>query len=258
MADSALLPSASTFECTVCLQIFLCPTTLRCGHTFCHACVRRSLQAAAASSSSGGAHCPLCRAPLHPDPSRLPAESVVIKAAIAQSFPARLKAVIREQQEEEAAAAAAQKQLPSATAGGWQRRTSRADMQSVMQRLPLLSTDGSRRGQLLFPYQPLRLVVRQPCQIELVEAALEGGGLFGFWGGGGGSTGQGSSSRRQPAGTLVRLVSAEALHSGGGDRRGAAGYTIEGVGLSRFRVEQMCTLTHLHLPRHGQAGGHST
>jgi len=46
----------SDFECTLCYRLFYQPVTTTCGHTFCRACLERSLDHSSA--------CPLCKTPL--------------------------------------------------------------------------------------------------------------------------------------------------------------------------------------------------
>ncbi|XP_068135023.1 E3 ubiquitin/ISG15 ligase TRIM25-like [Hyperolius riggenbachi] len=54
----ASLDVRAELDCSICLSIYRDPVTLRCGHNFCRACIRQSLD-----SQYGSYSCPECRKP---------------------------------------------------------------------------------------------------------------------------------------------------------------------------------------------------
>ena len=71
----------SVLKCSVCIDYFIAPMSLECGHTFCENCI-------AASLTHAGPRCPLCgrRA------TRLPAPSLLLNRFIAFELGKRLDA----------------------------------------------------------------------------------------------------------------------------------------------------------------------
>ncbi|XP_068120732.1 E3 ubiquitin/ISG15 ligase TRIM25-like [Hyperolius riggenbachi] len=67
-------------ECTLCLDIFTDPVTLRCGHNFCRGCIDRVLDT---QEGSGGYSCPECREGLMERPALL---RNIALSNIAESF----------------------------------------------------------------------------------------------------------------------------------------------------------------------------
>ncbi|XP_073477553.1 E3 ubiquitin/ISG15 ligase TRIM25-like [Aquarana catesbeiana] len=53
-------------ECSVCLNVYTDPVTLRCGHSFCRVCIDHVLEA---QVGSGGYCCPECRQEFHDQPA---------------------------------------------------------------------------------------------------------------------------------------------------------------------------------------------
>lgn len=55
---ASLAPVEASLRCQICKDFYQAPVLTACSHTFCSACIRRSLSAVNASRK-----CPLCRAP---------------------------------------------------------------------------------------------------------------------------------------------------------------------------------------------------
>nr|XP_032834157.1 E3 ubiquitin/ISG15 ligase TRIM25-like [Petromyzon marinus] len=73
------------FTCPVCLELFVDPVTLNCGHTFCSACIDRHW--GTESAARGGFTCPECRRayPAKPDLRK----SILVANLVAQVRRAR-------------------------------------------------------------------------------------------------------------------------------------------------------------------------
>jgi Zinc finger, C3HC4 type (RING finger) len=83
---------ARVFECPICMKLLLDPVSTGCGHTFCRACITRSLDYRQ--------QCPSCRAPC----SSTLGVNVLLSSLIRQRFREQLSLRERERQEEIASA----------------------------------------------------------------------------------------------------------------------------------------------------------
>lgn len=138
-------------ECTVCTELLLEPVTTPCGHTFCRACLRRSMD--------HSTNCPTCRTVLllsHAAP--LPV-NVTLAGVIAKLFPEALSA--RREMEEETARAAG-------TAGG--------DDAGDEGNLPFFVMD------VMLPGQTMQLNIFEPRYRLLIRRCMEGTRRFGMIG----------------------------------------------------------------------------
>ena len=221
--------TADALECTVCLGVWVAPTTLPCGHTFCRDCCVGSL----ARSST----CPLCRAAV--DATRLPSESVALRQIVQQCFPeeharaAAAKAAARAEAATQQAAAAATGGVTAADAsspginwgalpqgdGAW------------LGALPIIT--GSR--QLLWPHQPTRMMIVEPHYVAMVEAALRTDArVFGVHA----SLALGADASGRTGlmpgslGTLVAIAEVEERPDSEGNMR----YALQGQGVGRYRI----------------------
>ena len=80
------------FTCALCLRLLLLPVTISCGHTFCKACIKRSLRQQRL--------CPMCRTSVTLPPSAL-APNVIIQSLISKGFAEELAARQEEEQADE-------------------------------------------------------------------------------------------------------------------------------------------------------------
>ena len=216
--------TADALECTVCLSLYVEPTTLHCGHTFCRDCIAGSL----ARSS----HCPLCRMAV--DATRLPAESVALKQLVQQCFPVEYASVVAAKTAAKKEAAVQRDSAATAAAAGapginWA-ALPRGDG-ARLAALPIIT--GSR--QLLWPYQPTRMMIVEPHYVTMVEAALRTDAkVFGVhaslalgedrWG----RTGLVPGT----LGTLVAIADVEERPDSAGNMR----YALSGQGVGRYQI----------------------
>merc|ERR1719436_2247488 len=76
------------FECSICMKLLLDPVTVSCGHTFCRACLDRSL--------GYRSLCAVCRAPVAAGQG----VNILVKSIIADRYPRALAQRHQELEEE--------------------------------------------------------------------------------------------------------------------------------------------------------------
>merc|ERR1719436_1069357 len=76
------------FECSICMKLLLDPVTVSCGHTFCRACLQRSLGYRGV--------CAVCRAPIAAGQG----VNILVRSIISERFPRALARRHRENDEE--------------------------------------------------------------------------------------------------------------------------------------------------------------
>merc|ERR1719436_597614 len=72
------------FECSICMKLLLDPVTVSCGHTFCRACIERSL--------GYRGLCAVCRAPVVMGQG----VNVLVRGIIAERYPKALAQRLQE------------------------------------------------------------------------------------------------------------------------------------------------------------------
>jgi len=237
MAPQAATVSTDALECTVCLSVFVCPLTLACGHTFCRDCCEGAL------NRGRGSKCPLCRTDI--DASRLPSETVALRQLVQQCFPEQYAAaVVAKAEARRAAAAAAATATPTADdqeRGGsgipWSQLPTGG---AVVHSLPILAWS----PQLLWPHQPVRMMIEQPQDSQVVQQLLQADvKLIGVHASlalavrpdearGDGSASRSTGLEPGTLGTLVAIAQVEE-HC---DSQGRTQYALLGRGVSRYEI----------------------
>lgn len=153
----------SEFECTICMKLLLDPVTVPCGHTFCKACLEKSLGYRGV--------CAICRSPI---PSGQ-GVNVLIRSIISERYPQTYALRLREQDEElrESENAANEERHREVTAGAPAGRDG-----STAPVLPLLRGVASHQQPL--PHCRAEIDLRSPEEERLLEYALQGGRRIGI------------------------------------------------------------------------------
>lgn len=131
-------------ECTVCTELLLDPVTTSCGHTFCRACLRQSMD--------HNTRCPVCRTVLLLNHSAQLPVNVTLAALMSKLLPEAMKAR-RDKADEDAAAV-----------GG---RTAGDD--DLEGNLPMFVMD------VMLPGQAMQLNIFEPRYRLLIRRCMEGG-----------------------------------------------------------------------------------